>query len=367
MRKTGLRAIKHAPSTAMSKALMKNIVTKYELAMLELDFQQYLGTDKALDARGVIDRVSAVQAVQGNRAANKQLLDAVGIALKPTRNESYYGEALAYHLALIHARLGEADAVEAHMRRSNTMPAGGGDTIFAEHVLESVILREWQDRARVRGAPSILTNSMPRSASATLATLLSQQFDVPVLRVSVGDFPRYIIVPSWLDMFLGGGAVNHDHFGATSFNLQTLSKTGVRDLFVLIRDPRAAAASAVSFRRSAGGAETGLSFEEEVVAALQNSFLPWLNGWITYAADAGGDVRVHWLFWKDLCERPGYVVNQICKVAGIANFELRPSDVRENFVTGDDRSWRNNISPAVQRIAWEALGSGIADLIDLEP
>jgi hypothetical protein len=168
-------------------------------------------------------------------------------------------------------------------------------------------------------------------------------------------------------MFLGGGAVNHDHFGASNFNLETLSRNGVRDLFVLVRDPRAAAASAVRFRRSAAGAEMGLSFEEEVVAALQNSFLPWLDGWITYAARGDGDVRVHWLFWKDLCERPDYVVNQVCEVAGTANFEPGAPDVRENFVTGDDRSWRSNISPAVQRIIWETLGRGITDLIDLEP
>jgi hypothetical protein len=183
----------------------------------------------------------------------------------------------------------------------------------------------------------------------------------------VGDFPNYIVAPSWLGMFLGGGSVNHDHFGASNFNLETLSRNGVRDLFVLVRDPRAAAASAVRFGRSTGTAETGLSFEGEVVAALQNCFLPWLNGWITYAAQAGGDVRVHWLFWKDLRERPDYVVNQICKVAGIASLELRAPDVRENFVTGDDTSWRSNISPALQRMIWDMIGPGIADLIDLEP
>ena len=330
--------------------------------MLDLNF------NKKFDAQSVIDCVSAARATKGNRAANKELLDAIGLTLNPARNEAYYGEALNYHLALVFARLGDTSAVGTHMQQSNTMPAGGGDTLFTEHVLESVKLRERQDRARARGTPSVLITSMPRSASSTLATIMSHQFDIPILRVSVGDFPNYIVAPSWLGMFLGGGAVTYDHFGATSFNLKALAEHGVRDLFVLIRDPRASAASAVRFRIKNSDLYEGFSFEKEVVAALHKSFLPWLHGWINCAAETCKDIHIHWIFWEDLRNRPNYVVDRIRQIMGnINSTAVMPSpDVKQNFVTGDDSSWRTGLSRAVQRDMWESLAPSITDLLNLQ-
>ena len=330
--------------------------------MLDINF------NKKLDAQSVIDRVSAVRAMKGNRAANKELLDAIGLTLKQTRDESYYGEALNYHLALVFARLGDGAAVESYMQQSHTMPAGGGDTLFTEHVLELVKLRERQDRARARGMPSVLITSMPRSASATLSTAMSHLFDIPILRVSVGDFPDYIVVPSWLGMFLGGGAVTHDHFGATDFNLNALAKHGVRNLFVLIRDPRASAASAVRFKIQNSDLCEGFSFEKEVVAALHKSFLPWLHGWIKRATETRKDIDIHWLFWEDLRSRPDYVVDRIRQIMGNINSStvMRLSDVKQNFVNGDDSSWRRDLSRAAQGDMWELLGSGVTDLLNLQ-
>jgi hypothetical protein len=169
--------------------------------MLDLKFQRHRRSRTKLG--GVIEHVLAVQAAKGNRAANEALLDAVGLTLKITRNDAY-GEEFSYHLALICSRMEDPESVQTYMQQSHTMPAGGGDTLFSEHVLESVRVREMQERAMAREVPSILMTAMPRSASATLALSLSQLLGTPQSRVSVGDFPDHVLVPSWLRIFLEG-------------------------------------------------------------------------------------------------------------------------------------------------------------------
>jgi hypothetical protein len=125
-------------------------------------------------------------------------------------------------------------------------------------------LKHWRDRLPSQGASTVEVQSIfgPMTAFAgdfatTQTYTLARALDVPVLHISAGSFPNHFLVPSWLDMFLEGGAITQDHFAANDFNLGVLQGRGSRDIFVLIRDPRAAARSQVHHlaRGRDGGAE----------------------------------------------------------------------------------------------------------------
>ena len=187
-----------------------------------------------------------------------------------------------YHLGLLHAHAADPAEMARHLPQSHTMPTGESDLLFSDHVNLSHVLRDRQLAAMKRGVPPILIACMPRSASATLTYTLARALDIPVLHISAGSFPNHFLVPSWLNMFLEGGAITQDHFAANDFNLGVLQGRGPRDIFVLIRDPRAAARSQVHHLargRDGGGEPLARRIERQ----CSENFIPWLQAWIDCA------------------------------------------------------------------------------------
>jgi hypothetical protein len=245
--------------------------------MLELDFRHRV-TDVAevehARLRAALAAALTAERNGGPRAGIATLLSMIGI--RPgLMHESYFAEALAFHSAQTHAHLRESREMAECILRSHTLPADGGDLLFANHVARSLRLFDHREAARARGMPTFLIASMARASSTSLTQSLAQSLDMPVIRVSMGRFPHYALAPSWLDSVSPGGAVLHDHFGATSENLSTLRNAGVREVFVLVRDPRAAAASYVNFV----GTETeepasDCEYEAMVLSTYRNAHLP---------------------------------------------------------------------------------------------
>ena len=187
--------------------------------------------------------VAQVRGTHGNRVAVEMLLNGVGMIPTAVRNEPYYGEMLDYQLGLLLAHLGQADAAAGLIRRSGTLPHSGGNGLFPDVIAEGLELQVQAAQAAARGMPPILIAAMPGAGSASLTQSIAATLAMPIVRLSAGDFPDYITMPSWLERFSVGGALTHDHFGATPFNLGVLEAVGWKEVFVLIRDPRAAAAA----------------------------------------------------------------------------------------------------------------------------
>src|SRR5262249_15060112 len=151
----------------------------------------------------------------GSRNANRYLLDRLGCDLSFDHTESYFAEALDYHIGLLQGYCGQPEQMAEHISRSRTMPSLEDDQLFSDHVNLSRMARAHQEAAMARGMPPILIACMPRAASATLAHTIAQLLDMPVLRLSIGRFPDYYLAPPWLDAFQQGGAITQDHFGAS--------------------------------------------------------------------------------------------------------------------------------------------------------
>ena len=308
---------------------------------------------------------------KGDRSAYNHLIEKIGLDTSWGRDESYFNEAFNYVLALLYAYSGQPEKMAEHARLSKTMPSPDDDQLFSDHVNCSHVAREHQQRAISRGIGPVLIACQPRSASATLTHSLGRLFDIPVLHLSIGDFPNYYLAPSWLDMFLEGGAISQDHFGATEFNVGVLSSRGPRDLFVLVRDPRAAAASLVHYRsRQAWPIDE--PFETMMERLCVERFIPWIQGWIDCSKNAASPIKIHWILSDEVRSDLTGTARKICSVLsrrypGMSGYieTATVSEVRVHFEGGDDELWRKNASPQVSGRMWEACTPDMRALLGL--
>lgn len=322
------------------------------------------------ELRQIAERAGTARAA-GNRVANQQLLDSIGLTLLPENNDAYYAEALDYHLGLIHGFLGDPEKAAQHFEQSRTLPGCGGDLVFSEHLAHSSSIAELQTEAVDRGMPPILLASMPRSASATLTQTVASTLRIAVPRVSAGRFPNYFLVPVWLRRFLCGGAITHDHFSASPYNLDILKRNSVRHLFVLARDPRASAASFVQFRSRVTGATLKDSSAVIAQTAL-GSYIPWLRQWLQVAKGNSG-MKIKLLKSDVVRADVGTAVRKIFAIlepeypALMLYSRRRIEEVRANFVLGDDDAWRKIVVHEDRTKMWDAIPDEMRTWLELEP
>lgn len=325
--------------------------------MLKLSLQLDLTPDDRAKMLAMLSDIGDVRRAQGNRAANQVLLDRLSLALVPERDEDFYSLALHYHLGQVYAHLGMAKEAAEHFERSQTLPHAGEALVYSEQLAESLALRE-QQVARLH-IPSILIASMPRAASASLTQSLSATLDIPILRPSAGYFPEPILVPRWLRLFMSGGAVSHDHFVASAFNLDAMASIGIKSVFVLVRDPRAAAASLQKIFGLHGDHDADTVFD-----TLLSQYVSWLEGWCSGAAR--GTISVRWIRYSDFVSDPATTIRSILSHFQTAHC-IAPVIRAENLGAGDDNAWRKVISRHLASRWWPRIPQAAKDLLSLTP
>jgi hypothetical protein len=325
------------------------------------------------NALSIASTALSVQRERGSRQATKYLIGHLGVETSTDLDERYFAEAFSYHLGLLYAHFLHPEGMAEHISRSHTMPSSDDDLWFSDHVNASRETNDHRKRAIRRGMPPILFSCMPRSASATMTHILGQVFDVPVVHVCIGRFPNYFFAPSWLDMFLEGGAITQDHFGASDFNIGVLSGRGSRNLFVLVRDPRAAARSQVHYH-SPPTADARQSLEARIELECVAHFIPWLQGWIDCSRNPDVPFRIHWLTFREVCRDPAAVLRKVVRVLQedypalsiYADCQKVP-DLRLHYVTGNDDAWRAEVGDRTRERLWAACTQDIRSLLALEP
>jgi hypothetical protein len=341
-------------------------------SMLRLKLAGPLGFSKWATLKA-IPLMAALRRGRAKRETNERLVNRLGLAASADLNEQYYAEALNYHLGLVHAYLLKPQRMAEHIRLSQTMPSAESDQIFSDHVNLSHAVRAHQIKGVRRRLPAILISCMPRSASATITHTLAQFLDIPVFKLSIGQFPDYFLAPSWLDMFLEGGGVTQDHFGPSRFNLGVLAARERRDLFVIIRDPRAAARSQVRFLEGQRR-KTARRLQFRIEETCVSQFIPWLQGWIDVSKRPDAPVRIHWLTYDDARRDPAAMLRKISRVlradldamSAYVDCEHVP-EVRIHYGAGDDDAWRGEVSDRVRERLWRACTPDIISLLDLRP
>ena len=316
--------------------------------------------------------VGQVRGTHGNRVAVELLLNGVGMTPTTVRNEPYYGEMLDYQLGLLLAHLDQPEAAADLIRRSNALPHSAGNGLFPDIIAEGLELHAQAMAATARGMPPILIAAMPAAGSASLTQSIAATLDMPVVRLSAGAFASYVLMPSWVERFSAGGALTHDHFGATPFNLRVLEAMGWKQVFVLIRDPRAAATALVRKEMTAyGRALQGEGVGRRIVEFATQSYIPWLNLWL--AAEDRSMLQIHWIRYGEVCADVGTVVRRIIDIlqsdhpALVAIRDTPTRTVTANFAVGHDESWRTLVTPEAARALWQAIHPRAVELLDLKP
>ena len=307
-----------------------------------------------------------------SREANRYLLEKLGTELSPDCDEGYYTEALNYHLALLHAHARQPERMAECIAQSRTMPAPRDNSIFSDHVTLSVITRDHQQDAIERQVPSFLFACMPHSASDTITQSLAQLLDIPVLHVTLGRFPQYFLAPAWLEMFMEGGAITQDQFPASDFNSGVLANRGKLDVFVTVRDPRAAAHSAV---RQAHGSDAAASGDLDEVVAKEciANFIPWLQGWIARAQDPNIPFKIHWVTHQEIRNDLPSLTRRVCSVKDASHPSLariaRANHIEEaggHDAADDDSGWRSEVGDKWAAEMWTACTPEIRGLLALQ-
>jgi hypothetical protein len=340
--------------------------------VLEIDLLRFDGdANRDPQLRSIITTARTL-ATRSNKDATSFLMRSIGLRALPTRNESYYGLALNYSLALTYGFLDEPSAASEHLEQSGILPYDGGDLIFSEAQRRSLEIAAEQEASLKEKVPAVFLASMPRSASAALSSTISEHFGCPIVRASLGRFPNYYLVPFWVRRLSRGGCVLHDHFGAGQFNQKVLTDCGIRTVFLLIRDPRAAAASFVTLAQE--HRDIAVS-EERVLHVFETMYLPWLIEWQEFAASSSG-VSVIWLRSQDVTAGNdslraviGKVVASLAPVAP----SWRPrrlstiSLADANFVSGTSDGWRQLVSKSGQERMWSRIPVVFRDMLELKP
>jgi hypothetical protein len=215
---------------------------------------------------------------------------------------------------------------------------------------------------------------MPRSASATLTQTLANLLDVPVPHVCLGEFPEhYYLVPSWLDTFLEGGALTQDHFTLNPFNRGVLANRGRRDIFVTVRDPRAAARSHV-YMRAAQGYRAAATIEQRIERECVRDFVPWLQSWIDCTGDPALPFRIHIVKFTDIAADLAGTVRRIARILQDGHPAMVPyaqrrdvEEIRVHFQEGDDEAWRSEVGAAARTRLWDACTPDFRELLNLRP
>ena len=295
-----------------------------------------------------------------NRASVEFLVKEIGVRITVTKNDPYFAEAFNYLCGHLFAYANMPSEAAQAIAASNVLPYSGGDALFHDAVAESIAFAHAQEDAIGRGVPAVILASMPRAVSAALTQTLAQITGAPIVRASIGEFPNCWLMPSWLRRLARGGAILHDHFGASEFNLVELREQGINKVFVLVRDPRAAAMSAAKM-------EFGDQPKEGDIETAYLKYISWLRGWLE--AEGLEKIEVRWIRSSDVTYGSASLKAVLTTILGAnSKFAEQISNVSlasANFTGQPSDVWRESVSCQLRNRMWNLLPSEFVDRLEL--
>ena len=106
---------------------------------------------------------------------------------------------------------------------------------------------ERRRRGIERGLPSMLINTVPKSASESIWNRLAEGLGLGQCHLSLGLFPDCCVIPARVHSAAEGGLVIKEHLQATAHNTRHLVAEGFTKMVFHVRDPRQAVLSWAHF------------------------------------------------------------------------------------------------------------------------
>lgn len=341
-----------------------------------LDFTKLLALPEA-DLASLLAELAHLEGQGRYHAAVSRFLAHLPIHAPALYPEGYFRNQLGYLWALLAAQRGDAREAAEAMTRAQVGSAGDwDDLVFSEHVLRANEMAERQRQAIAAGKPGILITALPKSASAFLSNLLADALDMPLLRTSIGSFPKRTVVPGWMRQVAQGGCVTHDHFDGSRANLTPIVQSGFRVMFVQVRDPRAALWSYSHFERTVMNTLPVHDFEE----LIDLFYVPanaWIASWLEAAQSLVGNPRIVILHYGDVAKDPVGLCAAVLEAYGAGRFApdvkafldakgeaTKPS---QNFRSGNDEQWREQLAESVRDRLWDLTPPVVRDFMQMQP
>ena len=294
----------------------------------------------------------------------------------------------AHHLlALIHQVTGNYEQACAYLTQSGFGPSPDVDLVHYEHFTQWQGEFERQQATAVKlRRPAMVIASLPRSASAYVSSFTSALLSMAACRTSIGAFPDFRVVPEWARRVASGGAVTHEHIGATPENLGALLGAGVQRIAVQVRDPRQQTISWLHHRlkeipevrpREPSPAEfafVGMDFPDQVQWLIETHFehvIQWVADWVEIADDPASGMDIH------LCSFEAFAADKAtffrdlwgffgvhAKAQSLANAVDSVADNRDrwtNFRQGTADEWRRVTTADQGRQMWDRIPRAMAE------
>jgi hypothetical protein len=296
---------------------------------------------------GVLDKIGAGDIAQ----------DILAAAITAPQNPDSYVTGIALATGFGHRDL----ALECMRRAQNYFP----DMPLAR----SPDFRSLQKLGMSRGIPAILLNTQFKSGSMFISRRLAVALSLPSCYVSRTPIEDRI-VPEWLDLFAGGGAICQEHLPPDAETIALLAGSGIGRMLVHIRDPRQSMISALHhYHKRLEEMSTDAyilmselpqdygdwSFAERVDHYLETRLaeqIQWIDGWVR-ATDEGVDgLEIMLSEYSELRNDPDGLFQSLLDFFQIPRDQVEWSDLEGapkegdlHYRKGDVNEWRRVLSP----------------------
>jgi hypothetical protein len=249
---------------------------------------------------------------------------------------------------------------------------------------------EFIDRRRgalARGLPSLLINTVPKSASESIWNKLAEGLGLAQCHLSIGLFPNCCLVPARLRTAAEGGIIAKEHLPATAFNVKLLAEHGLKRMVFHVRDPRQATLSWAHFvrddvsmrlmgplwRKIVPPADVLRQDLEKVIDWSIDNYLPllveFIQGWQRVGKDPDRALEVKFMSFETFLGAPEAYFDQVIEFTGIDPTQFA-ADAEAEIVhlrKGEREEWRGAFTEAQTERAWALMAPEPAEALGWVP
>ena len=279
----------------------------------------------------------------------------------------YFRPFASYYIASLYAALGDHETAQRYAESVEfDAPPDGAD--FLPYDLRQAGRLQFYQQSLANNSAGLIVVSLPRSASALLTGALSHALGVPILRLSLGEGLRSVVVPRWARQVCRGGATTHEHIAASPENLAALRDAGLKRLWLQVRDPRDAAFSTLLMNRPVGEGNPG-KLDPDRFLRLVARYAQWLDGW--FVTEQNGELDVRVVTFEEVTHRfmstlrrmlDGHYTSQVDERAQRYIGSARST----NFRRGVGQEWVARFPAETCQRAWDTIPERVRDRIGLK-
>jgi hypothetical protein len=313
------------------------------------------------------------------------ILNASGVSQAFPLPDDYIKNISAYYMACFCCRICDLSKASEYAESFNSYASIDGTDMLPFDILHvSTMARYEQIHAIRQNKSGAMIISLPKAASAFLSQSVSEVIEVPILRSSIGEGLNSVVHTRWSNQIAEGGAITHEHYRPISENVDALSAASVKDLWVLIRDPREAAHSlngmVVHFKNTMYATEYSDAdkndIREEEFVRNYAKLSRWAHEWVELSERDDLPYKIHFLSYDevtmnlpDVFERifGEYVNAEVLERLTTFQNNWRSRTIeRRNFRSGRRKEWEAAYKESSIRRANESISDRVRTLLNLQ-